>query len=100
MTRRPGPQMRGFDYVYCETHRKIAYVSKKEAKRARRALHPGDHKDIYPCTRDSSTFHLGEMPYHVLNRGFASRSDINTRPDASQPTPLVMPRRRPLEHAS
>jgi hypothetical protein len=90
--------MRGLSYVYCAHHHKVAYTSKKEARRARRILHRSDHKEIYECTQHSGTFHLGDLPYHVKNRSLVSRRERAER-ERARPTPLVMPQRIPSQRS-
>ncbi len=92
-------QPAGFNYVRCDRCNKYAYLSKKEAKRAKRILHPGTHLDVYECPHMSGTFHIAHMPYHVRNRGIADRhGNFKRRRDLNEPgkiTPLSMPQKMP-----
>lgn len=70
-----------YDQVWCAVHEKFAYRGRKEAKRARKGLHPGDHLSIYECGEPGKDdcYHLGHLPYHVLNRGTAPRNNEYVR---------------------
>lgn len=98
MSRGRARQLRGFVYVWCPVHQKYGYVGKKEAKRARKALHPGAHLDVFECSRTPRTFHLGHLPYHVLHRGIQARGEREVW-EQTRPTPLVMPQRVPQQRS-
>lgn len=57
------------DYVTCTTHDKRGYTSKKDAERAARMYHPGDHLDVYECTNGTGLWHFGHLPEVVVRRG-------------------------------
>jgi hypothetical protein len=68
-------------YVWCGNHLKNAYASKKEARRARRMLHPGDPMSVYPCDYLVGTWHIGHLPYAVKARGM-DRASLKAAPEA------------------
>lgn len=68
------------EYVYCEVHEKRGYSSKREAKRAAKRWHPGEHLDAYPCDRGTGLWHIGHLPSGVLRRGTVDRRTLATGP--------------------
>lgn len=61
----------------CTTCGKRCYVTKRAAKTAARALHPGDHLNAYRC---GPWWHLGHLPRQVVTGDLA-------RPDIRRTTP-------------
>lgn len=57
------------DFVTCEVHNKRGYYTRKDANRAARAHHPGEHLDAYPCDRGTGLWHIGHLPPVVLKSG-------------------------------
>lgn len=57
------------DYVTCTEHGKRGYVSKKDAERAARMYHPGEHLDVYRCSNGTGLWHIGHLPKVVVRRG-------------------------------
>ena len=56
-------------YSWCAQHQKKGYISKREAKRAARMYHPGEHLNVYQCTTDVGMWHIGHLPSAVVKRG-------------------------------
>jgi hypothetical protein len=67
------------DYVTCATHDKRGYYSKKEAERAARMYHPGEHLDVFPCSNGTGLWHCGHLPEVVVKRGFVDRQQATVR---------------------
>lgn len=57
------------DYVTCSVHMKRGYHSRKDANRAARTYHPGEHLDAYPCDLGTGLWHIGHLPKTVVRRG-------------------------------
>lgn len=56
-------------WVSCLVHGKRGYYSRRDAERAARMYHPGDHLDSYPCDQGTGLFHIGHLPIAVLKGG-------------------------------
>lgn len=65
------------DYTTCECGKR-GYMSKKDAKAASKALHPGSGNHVYAC-ESSGLWHFGHLPVAVLNRGM-DRSTLRRSP--------------------
>jgi hypothetical protein len=63
--------------VSCVKHRKRGYLSKREAERAIRMYHPGEHLDTFECDLGTGMWHVGHLPDPVIQRGVPR--DIATR---------------------
>ncbi len=65
-------------YVFCDEHSKRGYFKKKDAERAIRKWHKGEHLDVYPCTRGTGLWHIGHLPIKV-RAGVVARGVITGR---------------------
>jgi hypothetical protein len=45
---------------YCRARRKHTYSSRKQARRAARIAHPGNHLTAYRCPHQDDGWHIGE----------------------------------------
>ena len=62
--------------MFCETHRKQGYSSKRWAKHAIRTRHTGDKgMSAYTCADGNGIWHIGHLPKAVV-RGQIGREDI------------------------
>lgn len=66
-------------WVYCWDHHKNGYESRKEARRARRILHPDSNMAAFECDVYPGLWHLGHMPYAVKVRGM-DRDSMDAAP--------------------
>ena len=57
------------DYVTCGVHQKRGYYSRREAERAARMYHQGEHLDAFPCNLGTGLWHIGHLPAVVVARG-------------------------------
>lgn len=58
----------------CRSCRKIRYVRRADAKRAKRRVHPGEDLHVYPCPTEVG-FHLGHLPADVV-AGIVTREEV------------------------
>lgn len=61
----------------CGTCGKVAHLTRKDARRARKSTHGGEHLTAYQCSE--GWWHLGKLP-PVISRGRADRESATAIP--------------------
>lgn len=81
----------------CRTCGKRAYSSRKQARRAARIAHPGDHLRAYQCPHHPGFWHIGHL-HRRGQDGIRRPRRRTTREFASAPRSFT-PRTVPADHS-